>query len=376
MNGRNSNTITNERSAFVKRVLIAVGVTVLIVLLLLLFGYVVHVVLLVFAGVLLAIFLRGLSDLVRKFIPISEGWSLAIVGVILVAFIVVGMWFLAPRVAGQLDQLTQNLSQSLRKFEDYASQYGWGRQIIAQMPKPDKLISGIGETNVFSKATGVVSATLGIITDIVVILFVGTYVAVDPRLYINGIVRLTPITKRRRAHEVLDVLGHTLRWWLIGRVISMIVVGILSTLGLWLLGVPLALTLGLVAALLDFVPYVGPIIAVIPAALVGLSQSPTTALYVLLLYLVIQSIEGYFLEPLVQQRMVSLPPAFTITAQVLFGVLIGTIGVVFATPLAVALMALVMMLYVEDTLGDSVKMVSDHTNDKESTVQRKARREG
>jgi predicted PurR-regulated permease PerM len=136
----------------------------------------------------------------------------------------------------------------------------------------------------------------------------------------------------------------------------MSLVGILTALGLWLLGVPLALILGLIAALLEFVPYIGTILSAVPAILLALLQGPMQALWVVLLYFVIQSIESYLLTPLVQQRVVSLPPALVLAAQVLMGVLFGAWGIILATPLTAALLVLVQMLYIEDILGDPVKV--------------------
>jgi predicted PurR-regulated permease PerM len=147
---------------------------------------------------------------------------------------------------------------------------------------------------------------------------------------------------------------------------SMIVVGLLTAVGLWALGMPLALTLGLLAALLTFIPNLGPTLAVVPAALLALLQSPTKSLYVILLYLVIQAVESYLLIPLVQRQAVSLPPALTITAQVLLGILVGGFGLVLATPLTAAVMVLVRMLYIEDALGDSVDMLSDRSRSSDS----------
>jgi predicted PurR-regulated permease PerM len=184
-----------------------------------------------------------------------------------------------------------------------------------------------------------------------IILAIGFYMAVAPRVYVEGVIHLVPVTRRGRAGEVLQALGRTLRWWLFGRWISMTVVGLLTTAGLWLLGVPLALTFGLLAALLTFIPYLGPIISAIPPMLLVLVQSPMQALYVVSLYLGVQGVESYLLTPLVQQRTVSVPPALTITAQVLLGLLLGTFGVILATPLIAVTLVLVKMLYIEDVLG-------------------------
>ena len=153
---------------------------------------------------------------------------------------------------------------------------------------------------------------------------------------------------RGSLREVLAAVGSTLRWWLWGKLLGMLVIGVLTTLGLWRLGVPLALTLGLLAALLTFIPNIGPILAVIPAALL---DSPAKALYVLGLYLPIQTVESYLITPLVQRLTISMPSALTITAQLVLGVLLGAMGVVLATPLTAAAVVLMKMLYVEDALG-------------------------
>jgi predicted PurR-regulated permease PerM len=156
-------------------------------------------------------------------------------------------------------------------------------------------------------------------------------------------------------------LGRVLRWWLVGRFVSMAIVGAVTATGLWLIGIPSPLALGLIAALLEFVPYIGPIFAAAPALLVALVLGPTELAYVALLYGVVQVLESYFINPLVQERAVSILPAALITAQVIMGVLAGPTGVVLATPLAVSTIVLIQMLYIEDVLGDSVKILGTHS---------------
>ena len=212
-----------------------------------------------------------------------------------------------------------------------------------------------GRADVLARVTGIFSTTLGIFADFIIILFIGLYLAIEPGLYTRGVIRLAPASRRERARAVIDEVGNTLRWWLIGKAASMLVIGVLTAFGLWLLDVPLALTLGLLAAILTFIPNIGPILSVVPAALLALLHSPTRALYVILLYLGIQTIESYLLTPMVQRRTVQLPPALTIFAQVLLGVLVGGLGLALATPLTAAALVLVRMIYVEDTLHDSIE---------------------
>ena len=147
-------------------------------------------------------------------------------------------------------------------------------------------------------------------------------------------------------------MGHTLRWWLIGKAASMTIVGIAVFIGLTALGVPLAGALALIAALLDFIPNFGPILALIPAALFALLQGPTQVLYVVVLYGAIQTVEGYVLSPLIDRTTVKLPPALTLTAMVVAALLFGWLGLLLAAPAAAALMVLVQMVYVEDILGE------------------------
>lgn len=320
----------------------------LIVSLVLLLWYAVDVFLLIFAGVLLAIFLRALSDWLTQHSPLSGGWSLAVVVLVLISVIGLFGWLLAPRLAEQIDELSQTLPRSIQNLSQSVERYGWGRRILDRTPSFEDLMPD--KSDVLAKATGVFSTTFGVIVNAVVILFVGLYLAVNPKLYKDGFVSLFPLRKRQRTCEVLDAVGSTLRWWLLGKVIAMILIGILTTAGLWLLDVPLALTFGVLSAIFTFVPNVGPPLAILPAILLALTASPTRALYVLLLYLLIQTVESYLLTPVLQQRVVSLPPALTISAQILMAVLLGGLGLALATPLTAIALVLVKMLYVEDVL--------------------------
>ena len=143
-----------------------------------------------------------------------------------------------------------------------------------------------------------------------------------------------------------------LRRWLVGQSLLAACVALLTGAGLLLLGAPFAIALGLLAGLMEFVPYIGPFVAAVPAILVGFAESPQLALQIALLFLGIQSLESYVLAPLIQHKAVYLPPAVILFAQVLMGVIVGALGVAVATPLAAAVMVAVSMLYVEDALGD------------------------
>ncbi|MFN7134554.1 MAG: AI-2E family transporter, partial [Myxococcales bacterium] len=176
--------------------------------------------------------------------------------------------------------------------------------------------------------------------------------AANPSLYTGGAIRLVPLALRPGARELVHALATTLRWFLIARVVSMLAVGLLTWLTLWALGVPLAAVLGLIAGTLTFVPYAGPMLAAIPIVLVAFTEGVSTGLWALLLYTAIQSIEGFFITPYVQERAVALPPAMTLLAEVFMGVLFGAFGVVISVPLAAAALVVVRHVYLKGLLEE------------------------
>jgi predicted PurR-regulated permease PerM len=308
---------------------------------------------LVFAGVLVSILLRGFSRFLRRKTGIGRGLSVAIVTLALVGLIAAGAWLIAGRIGSQMGELWRKLPLAVENLLRYVGQFEWVRQAIDSLPSLGELLAK-RSGNVISRLTGAASTTLSAIINVLVVAITGLYLALQPDLYSRGIKHLLPFRYRERAGEVLSAIDKALWRWLGGRFGLMLINGGATTIGLWLLGVPLALTLGLLAGLLNFIPNFGPLIAAIPAVLIGLLQSPQQALHVALLYLAVQMTDGYVLTPLVERRSIELPPVLTITAQLLLGSAFGLIGVLLATPLAAAAMILVKMLYVEDVLGDRV----------------------
>lgn len=315
------------------------------------------VLLLLFACVLLAVLLYMASVKLQQRLPVSRGVALGIVVIASCAVIAAGGWLMAPQISEQSGTLAEALPAALDKIRDMLNDMTLLRSLGGSMPSNEDLLKQM--SSVLPRAGLFFSGMLGVVGNIAIILFVGIYFAAQPRIYIEGIITLVPKSRRRRTREVLDEMYATLSQWLAGKLLSMLVVGITSTAGLMLLDVPLAIVLGILAGLLDFIPYVGPIMAGVPAVLVAFSESPTTALYVVLLFVFIQTAEGYLLLPLVERRTVSLPPALTIMMQALLGVMWGFAGVALATPVAAVIAVLVSMLYVQDMLGDAVKTPSE-----------------
>jgi predicted PurR-regulated permease PerM len=341
---------------FARRVATAVGITIALLCLALVAWYAVQVLMLAFAGALLAVLLRGLSDLVARRTHLPNGWSLAVVVVTLLGLTALAGWLLLPSIVSQAAELFKRLPEAWAQLREMLGKSELGRVALDMVPRQMSDFPGDGY-DVLGRVTGLASMTLSAVVSIVLVIAVAIYFAADPRLYVTGVVHLVP--KRHRAHtrDVIGTIGTTLRAWLVGQALDMLVIGLLTGIGLWMLGVPLWFTLGLIAALTNFIPNFGPVIAFVPAAMVALSSGGMEkVLQVAVMSTVVQTIEGYFLLPLIQSRSVALPPAITILAQVLLGLLLGAIGVVLAGPLVAVMMVLVKILYVRDVLKDPVKV--------------------
>lgn len=321
---------SDDLRPFVWRVLIVVGIGATVFLL----WKIAEALLLIFAGALVAVLLIHLRDGVHRWTGLPKGWAFGLV-LLLLALLIIGTGvFLGSRVATEFTALTRQIETAVEnlpagvtdQFDDIGS---W-----------------------FARFRTVASGVAFFLTDAVVILFAAIYFAASPDLYRRGLVLLFPPHLHGRVREVLDVCGYSLWRWMIGTLASMASVGVLTGLGLWFLDVPAALALGLVAAFLEFIPLIGPILAAIPAVLIAFSQGPMEALWVALLYLAIQQIEGNVILPIAQKRIVALPPVVTLGAIVAGGLLFGLLGIFLATPLAVVLMVIINLLYIEDTLGE------------------------
>jgi len=311
----------------------------------------------IFAGILLALLLRGLSEWLHERSRLPMGLALAAVIIAILIIISATDYFLAPRIGHEFNELYQQIPAGLDQVRHYLEHSSWGKSLVNEL-RPGN--GGISARAVAGRFFGIASTTVGILVGAIVVLFIGLYGAIDPGVYVDGAVRLFPLRRRARIHEVLHEMARSLRWWLLGRFIAMAVIALMTGIGLWLIGVRLAFTLGLVAGTLSFIPYLGSISSALPAILIALTQSPALALYVIILFLVVHIAEGYILLPLMQKKMVHLPPALTLSVQAILGTLLGVIGIALATPLAAAAVVAARMLYIEDVLHDRDRAGSDN----------------
>ena len=339
-----------ERKETAQHALVYVAIAVSVVIVLVLLWYAIDVVLLAFIGILLAILLRAPADWLRERSGVSEGWSLAIVGI---AFLVVlggGAALFGRGIATQALTLFDRIPEIVESFKEQLGQGEFGARVVA-LAESSGMFSG-GDGQFIGRGLGLIGSTFGAVANVLIVLFFAVFMAAQPRPYVEGALFLVPRRRRKRMREVFYEIGAVLRRWLVGQSALAACVALLTGAGLALLGAPFPFALGLLAGLMEFVPYIGPFVAAIPAIIVAFAEAPQLALYVALLFVGIQLTESYVLAPLVQHRAVHLPPAIILFAQVLMGAIVGALGVAVATPLAAAVMVAVGMLYVEDALGD------------------------
>jgi predicted PurR-regulated permease PerM len=346
-----------------QRVLLAVGIALAAVVLALLVWHFAEVLLLVFAGALFAVCISAPSNLLARHTRIPRPLALAMVIVGLMLLIGFGGWSTGAHVVDQVKTLMAKYPQSVDQLEGNLEKSEWGDWVVKEVEGVRQQMTMTGP--LLGSARGILSTTFGVVGNTAAIVIVGLFLAVSPSMYINGVVQLVPMPKRARAREVMARLGKTLEWWFLGQLLSMIVNATLIWIGLLILGVPLAMTLAILAGLMTFIPNFGPFIAATPAVLLALTTNPPQlnfmlAFYVVCLYVLVNVLDGSLITPTIQKRAVAIPPALIIISQTILLIGFGPFGLIVATPMLAAVLVLVKALYIEDTLGDRPELHRGH----------------
>jgi predicted PurR-regulated permease PerM len=320
----------------------------------------------VFAAVLLGILLLALADLLRRLVPVSRGWALGTAVAAILALVLGFGWMVGSQVQRQFGELWRALPEAAMMIEQR-----WGIEVTDGI-EPSVGPATTAPTNV--DARGVRSAVLSRLTGwltayglsifdalvgVVLVIVAAVYLAADPGLYRRGAVKLFAPPQHRLVDETLIEIGQTLRLWLLGKVISMILIGALSGIGTWLLGLPTPLALGIFAGLAEFVPIVGPIVGAIPALLLAATDDLSTVLWTLLLYLGIQQVESNIIAPNVEGRMVRIPPALFVLGVGFFGGIFGMLGLALSGPLLAASYVTVKKLWIREALDEDTRLPTD-----------------
>lgn len=316
-----------------------------IAVLLLLFKALFSLLLLTLAAALIAIYFHGCAGLFQKYFHWPSRLCLILsvsINIILIAALI---WFLGARIQQQVVQLSEKLPTTIENAKEQISQTPIGSKVLHYFHS-----SGSSQKTL-KVAKEFLSSGFGLLSDVYIIMLMALFFTVSPSTYKKGVILLLPLRAKEKGRVVFKQLEIILKKWIKSQLIGIVSIGVLTAIGLMIIGMPLVLTLAIIAGLLNTIPNFGPLIALIPAVLIALMQGPTTALIVILMYTVIQIIQSMIEKPLVQKKMVNIPPALTIFAQVALGLLVGLWGVVLAVPVIAITKTIVRELYIKNQDG-------------------------
>ena len=323
-----------------------------------------------FLGVLLGLAMARAVDHLER-VRIKRGLGAPLVLLLFVGVVIGIFALIGPSIRQQSRELSKELPKAMRTIESAVNRTPVKSLVSAPQPQgqqPQRRQQQQGQQQqggltdrIAQELRGatkflfpVVSSFVGAVGGLVIVLFIAMYIAAAPGLYREGIVHLIPHRSRDRAEQWLTTLGDTLRQWLVARLIAMVLIGLITGAGLAALGVKGAAALAVLAGLLEFVPFFGPIVSAIPAIGVALVDSPSKALWVAGLYLLIQQLEGNVITPVLLKKRLDVPPVMTVVAVAALGMVFGVLGMLIAEPLLAAVLVTTKMLYVTDVVGDEV----------------------
>jgi predicted PurR-regulated permease PerM len=307
-----------------------------------------EILLLVFASVLLAVILRFIAEILSARTGMTNSWSLVVGGCVVLGLIAAVITLFGTQLAGQFNVLASQLQSVERTVAGYFG-VSSAKDLLSESSLGSLFVQAL------SWGTTAIAATAGLLLVIVG----GVYMAIDPDIYRDGLIKLVPPEWQPRIRATLDDAGEALRMWVGAQLLAMVIVGVLIAIGALLIGIPSALALGLIFGLTEFVPVIGPIAGAVPIVLVAIGQSWEMALWAAGLVVLVQQLESNLIMPLVSGRAVQLPPAVGLFAVVAMGVVFGPLGLVLGYPLAVVFDVAIRRLYVRQTLGEDVEIAAE-----------------
>lgn len=283
--------------------------------------------LIIFAGLVFAAMLDGGVRLIGKVAPLPRSLRLLIVVVLVVSFILGVFYLTGVEIAQQAEQLRTTLEAQAGRVAHWASDLGLAPGASDLKGLAQQAMSSVG------RVTSWVGSAIGAVTTLFMIMVIGLFVAMEPRLYDRGVQWMVPSRHRDDFGETLNQMATTLRRLLAGRLAGMLFEGVLTWLLLALVGVPMALLLGIITGILAFIPNIGAFISGVLMVAVGFSAGPDTGLWAIAIYFGVQTFDGYVVIPIVARRTVDLPPALTLGSQILASALFGIMGLALADPM-------------------------------------------
>ena len=283
--------------------------------------------LLIFAGLVVASMLDGGARLIRRAVPIPRGLALAIVVVGVIAFIGGVFYLTGVEIAAQAEQLRATLEAQALRISAWLSELGVVPAASDLTGLAQQALGSVG------RVTSFIGGAIGAIGSFFLVLVIGLFVAMEPRIYERGLQWMVPMASRDQFAITLARMARTMRILLAGRLLGMVFEGFITWVLLEVAGVPMALLLGIITGMLAFIPNIGAFISGVLMVAVGFSAGPTEGLWAIAIYFGVQTFDGYVLLPLVAKRTVDMPPALTVSSQILMSTLFGFLGLALADPI-------------------------------------------
>ena len=283
--------------------------------------------LVIFAGLVFAATIDGGARLLGRILPIGRGWRITLVLLGTVTFLGWTAWFAGTTLADQAAQLPATVETQAMRALTWLDEHNMGVQAEDMKSVLQQALGGVGQL------TRAVGGLLGGATTLFLVLVLGIYLAVEPRLYQRGFAWMLPMESRAHFHGTAALMGKSLRMLMFGRLLGMAVEGVGTWVALALYGVPMSGLLGLLTGLLAFLPNIGAPLSGLIMVLVGFSGGTTMGLYCIAVYVVVQTVDGNIIVPMVAKKTVDLAPALVLGAQLIMGALFGILGLALADPL-------------------------------------------
>jgi len=299
-----------------------------------------NVLLMAMAGSLIATYFHGLGDLVERKLKIKRKFAMLISVIGSIAILGLLLWFMGTKIQAQVEELSKTLPHTINNV----------KAKMATSPIGQKILESLGGDNsqkMMTTAQSFFTTSFGVLGDLYIIMFLGIFFTANPSLYKDGILALIPKDRKPVGVHIMNRISISLKGWLKGMMASMVLVTILISLGLTIIGIPVAMVLGLITGILELIPNFGSVIAMVPGVLLALTISTNAGIVVALLYITSQTITANIVNPLIQRKLIKLPPALTLISQLIMGAISGPLGVILAVPMLAILMILIDELYVK-----------------------------
>ena len=303
------------------------GVWVAVVALVVLAAYISQAILVIFGGLVFAAMLDGGARLLGRVLPIGRGWRIALIVLLAVAFLAWLVLFAGSQLSTEAAAFPALLKAQSAKAVAWLQQHGFDVSMAKIQELVGQSVSG------FSSVTKAIGGVIGGIATVVLIVTIGLYVSLEPRLYERGMAWMLPRNERATYHDTAGIMAHTLRRLMAGRLVGMVFEGVVTWIALTAIGVPLAALLGILTGLLVFIPNIGALTAGALMITAGFSGGTTLGLYTIVVYFVIQTIDGYIVVPMIARNTVDLAPALVLGFQLVMDILFGILGLFLADPL-------------------------------------------